>query len=146
MSESQKNSLSVDPDRALFEGQIQGLVMTLFQNERPPSGLCGNIDWYFQGAISQCLKKGAITGAVGECTYFPLAHQGSTLHLILVGAGHSSSPGEREQVPHESIQVLHQNLLSLKLPKLGISKFDFGQVAQEYFYKHLKGVPLWITP
>jgi hypothetical protein len=146
MSENQKNSLTLDPDRALFEGHLQGLIVTVYQNERPPSGLAGLLDWHFHGAISSCIRKGAILGKIGECIYFPLIKNGSTFHLILAGSGHASTPGTRAHPPAETLQNLQKNLLSLKLSKIGVSKSDFGNVNQEYFSKQLKGVPLWIVP
>ncbi len=136
----------VEVEKALFEGQIQGIVMTSYQNERPLCGLAGVLDWHFHGAISQCILQGAITGRVGECVYFPMNRNGTTYHIILAGAGHSTAPGERGQVPLETVHTLQKNLASLKLSKMGISKADFGHVSSEYFAKHLKGASLWIGP
>lgn len=135
-----------DVEKALFDGQIQGLAMTFYQNERPLCGLAGIMDWHFQGAISQCIQKGVITGKVGECVYFPLTRRGTTFHLVLAGAGHSSSPGQRDTVSSDTLHSLQKNLLSLGLSKIGVSKSDFGDVNSDYFTKHLKGVSLWIAP
>lgn len=146
MADHLKNSLSLNADRALFDGQIQGLAVTFYENERPPFGLAGILDWHFQGAISRYLRNGVITGKEGECTYFPLTKNGMTYHLILAGAGHAAAPGQRGQVPASTLHNLQKNLASLKLPKIGVSKSDFGQVAPDYFSKNLKGVSLWIAP
>jgi hypothetical protein len=146
MSESQKNSLGVEAQRALFDGQIQCLALTFYENERPPCGLSGIIDWHFHGAISRSIQMGAITGKVGECTYFPFTRNGQTFHVILAGAGHSEEPGVRTPVRAETLQTLQKNLISLGLSKIGVSKSDFGNVSSEFFAKHLKGVPLWIAP
>jgi len=140
-----KTTLNLDAAQALFEGQIQGLVVTLYQNERPPAGLAGILDWYFQGALSHYLRTGAVTGKPGECTYFPFSKHGTTHHIILTGAGQSPFSGKRTGVHPETLQALHKNLISLKLSKIGISKSDFGEVNSDFFTKHLKGVPLWIT-
>src|SRR5689334_2527854 len=136
----------VDAEKALFEGQIQGIIVTSYENERPLCGLAGILDWRFHGAISKCILKGAITGKVGECVYFPMNRHGFTYHILLAGAGHSSAPGQRETVPADTLHALHKNLVSLKLPKIGISKSDFGNVTSEYLTKHLKGASLWIAP
>lgn len=146
MSDSSKNSLSVNADQALFEGQIQAIAITFYENERPPCGLAGILDWHLQGAISRCLRMGAITGKAGECTYFPFARNGSTYHIILAGAGQSQAPGHREEVHSNTLHTLQQNLISLKLSKVGISKSDFGGVSSELLFKSLKGVSLWIAP
>lgn len=133
-------------EEALFSGQIHGLIVTLYQNERPPFGLSGILDWYFQGAISDCIRAGAITGGVGECTYFPYFRNGTTHHVLLVGAGNSSFPGERKDVPSLTLENLRNNLMSLKLTKIGLSRYDFGNVEISFFKKHLPGVSLWIAP
>lgn len=146
MGESAFHSLDIDADRALFEGQLQGLVITCYENERPLQGLAGLMDWRFFGAMSQCLKAGAITGKAGECVYFPISRNGETFHLILVGSGHAPSAGSRREPPAESIRALQKNLASLRLQKVGISRKDFGNVTNDYFTKNLKGVPLWIAP
>ena len=130
--------------KILFEGQIQGIALAVFQNEKPPCGLAGLIDWHIQGRISKFLKSGAITGEIGECTYLPIHRKDSIFHFILAGAGHSQAPGIRNSVPKETIQILHKNLLSLKIPKVGISQSDFGMNADS-FTQHFKGVSLWIS-
>lgn len=133
-------------EQALFNGQIQGLIVTLYQNERPPFGLSGILDWYFQGAISHSIKAGAITGTIGECTYFPYLRNETTHHVLLVGAGDSLFPGQRKEVPPVALEKLRNNLISLKLAKIGLSRADFGSVEMNFFKKYLSGVSLWIAP
>ncbi len=146
MPENQKNSLNINPDHALFQGQIFGLVVSFYQNERPPAGLCGVMDWHFHGAISKCIQDGAITGKIGECIYLPIIRNSTTFHIILVGAGNSDAFGDRGPLPLETLQNLQKNLISLKIPKMGISQADFGQTQPDYFFKNFKGVSLWVTP
>ncbi len=146
MSKPQNRFLEIEPERALFEGKVQVLAVAFYQNERPPCGLSGVLDWYFQGAISNSIRSGAISGRVGECTYFPYNRNGSTFHIILAGAGIASRPGRREQLPEETLKMLQKNLTSLRLEKIGISKADFGDVPIEFLSKHMKGIPLWIAP
>ena len=145
MSKPQNPLLETAPERALFEGKVQALVVAFYQNERPPQGLAGVLDWYFQGTISRYLRSGAISGRIGECTYFPCNRNGTTFHIILAGAGIASAPGRREQLPGETLTTLQKNLASLRLEKVGISKADFGNITSEFLAKHMKGVPLWIT-
>jgi hypothetical protein len=140
------NHLNIQADQALFDGQIQGLVVTVYQNERPPYGLSGVLDWYFHGAISHCIRAGAITGQVGECTYFPFIRHGLTYHLILAGAGYSSTPGERKPVPQETLLQLKKNLIALKIPKIGFSNSDMGNPKTSTIEDIFTGVPLWIAP
>jgi hypothetical protein len=133
-------------EKALFEGQVSGLAVTFYQNERPLYGLAGQLDWRFHGAISYHIRKGVISGAVGECVYFPFTRRGSTYHIILTGGGLADHPGQRDALPIESLHALQKNLSSLGLTKIGISKADFGNITPELLTKHLKGVPLWIGP
>ncbi|OFZ53122.1 MAG: hypothetical protein A2428_17770 [Bdellovibrionales bacterium RIFOXYC1_FULL_54_43] len=143
--DSRIHSLDVDADRALFTGEVQGLAVTFFENERPLAGLAGLLDWRFQGVISDYLREGAITGAAGQCAYIPITRNGIIYHLILAGAGESSAPGQRTKVPAETWKVLQKNLSSLKLKKIGISRRDFGDFTDDLLSKHMKGVPLWIV-
>jgi hypothetical protein len=138
--------VELEAERALFETrpeyQIDALVAAIHENERPLSGLSGLLDWRFHGAISKCLRAGAINGQLGECTFLPVTKNGVVYRLILAGAGKSSSPGERSAIPPESLKLLHKNLVHLKLSSVGISRRDFGNPAQEYFSKNLKQIPL----
>jgi len=145
MGKPQNQLLEVDPERALFEGKVQALAVAFYQNERPPLGLSGVLDWYFQGAISRYIRSGAISGHIGECTYFPCNRNGATFHIILAGAGIASAPGRRDQLPDVTLSTLQKNLASLRLEKVGISKADFGNITPEYLAQHMKGVPLWIA-
>ncbi|MCM2277557.1 MAG: hypothetical protein NDJ89_05725 [Oligoflexia bacterium] len=138
------HSLDIPAEQALFEGEVAGLVVTFHENERPLQGLAGLMDWRFQGALSRNLRSGAITGAPGECAYFPFTRHGITYHLILAGAGSAHRPGERHLPPAETIQALKKNLASLKIPKVGISRRDFGNASEEFIARQFKEVDLWI--
>ena len=133
-------------ERALFGGQIKGLLVTFYQNERPPYGLLGKLDWHFHGMISKTIRVGAITGRVGEYSYVPLKRKNSTYHLILIGAGASPQPGLRPPLSSETLEGVRKNLLSLKLEKFGISRADFGNISPETLSRQLKGISLWIAP
>src|SRR4051812_21066827 len=100
------NSIELEAERALFEGKLQGMVLTCFQNERPLRGLAGLLDWRFEGAISQVLRAGFVTGKPGECAYLPIQRNGKTFHLFLGGGGHLPSDGKRGPVPAETLKAL----------------------------------------
>ena len=142
-----KSSLQTEmnPDRALFEGKIEGIVATCYANERPLRGLAGLLDWRFGGMISDCIRKGIITGAVGECVYLPVKKRQKSYHLFLVGCGHTPSPGMRKGVPEQALEKLRTNLSSIQLNPIGISQQDFGGEDKEYFNRNFKGVPVWIV-
>jgi len=135
----------VEADQALINRQIDGLVATLHENEKPLSGLAGFLDWRFQGAISECLRSGAVTGQIGECVYFPVTKNGQVYKLILAGAGKSTTPGERINPPIETLKALTKNLSGLKLNSIGISRKDFGNPSEDFLTKNLKGISLRVT-
>src|SRR6478609_4308938 len=96
--------LEMEPDHALFDGKIQGLVLTCYENERPLQGLAGLLDWRFEGALSRGVRAGLITGKPGECTYVPVAKGGRMFHLILAGGGHLVSEKKRGHLPAETLK------------------------------------------
>jgi len=140
------NQLDLPAERALFEGQVQGLVISCYQNERPPCGLAGVMDWHLHGEISRVLAAGAITGEEGEVAYLPVTRNGTTFHILLAGAGHSSKPGERAHLPSETLQKLQKNLVALKLNRIAVSKSDLGDISSDFIARHLKGASLWVVP
>jgi hypothetical protein len=135
----------LDADRALFGGEISGIVATFYENERPLSGLAGQLDWRFRGLLSHEISRGVVTGKAGECAYFPISRDGRVFHVILVGAGPSPTPGAREQVTPAVWDALEKNVTRLKIEKLGISRSDLGGVTDEALHSRMKGAPLWIT-
>ncbi len=138
--------LDLDADRALFDGKILGIIATCYENERPLQGLAGLLDWRFQGAISNCLQAGVITGRPGECAYLPVIRGGRVYHLLLVGAGLlPDDHSRRKRPPKEAWVNLSKNLSSLRLERIGISCSDFGGVDVDYFKSKLEGLSLWIV-
>jgi|GEM_PF-680549 len=133
-------------DETLFKTLIEGMIVSIYENERPLAGLAGWLDWRFRGAFSSFVKSEFITGKAGECAYFPITQKNQTFHFILVGAGCSSQPGQRETLPPESISAVKKNLASLQLKKLGISRSEFEARAFDQVIHALKGIPLWIIP
>lgn len=145
MSEASKQA-EIPAERVLFEGHARALVVQLAENERPPQGLAGVVDWYFGGQISQMLRLGAVSGKKGECAYVPLVKRGVLYQLFLAGGGPSSAPGARDTLPSETLSRLHKNLASLRLPKVILSRSDLGDPSQETLQRQFKGVATWIAP
>jgi hypothetical protein len=134
----------LSPEQALF-GSLDGIVATFYTNERPLQGLAGILDWHFHGAISNYLRAGAMSGNKGECAYLPFTLPGQLYHILLVGGGVSPGPGKRQEPDAQTYTTLRQNMLSLKIPRLGISQADFGNASRESLAKNFKEVPLWIV-
>lgn len=131
-------------DEVLHNQPLAGMIATFHENERPLQGLAGLLDWRFHGAVSSFLRAGVLRGQPGECAYVPLPRGDGTFHLILVGAGCSRQPGERQKLDASYLQTLRSNLRKLKLQRLGISRGDFGQVNEPYFARELPDIPLCI--
>lgn len=164
MGNSQKDPqhqhLDLTPEQALFgpfessspslDQPLDGMVATFHTNERPLLGLAGMLDWYFHGAISNFLRSGALSGAQGECAYLPITLPaitlpGRTYHILLIGAGSSSSPGTREPLNEKAFSILKNNLRSLKVSRIGLSRSDLGQSSPEAVFKMLKEAPAWVV-
>lgn len=129
-----------------FSGEIEGLVVTCYENERPLQGLAGKLDWYFAGSISQALRSGTIVGKPGECAYMPLSRGGRTYHTLVIGAGSTPQAGKRTRVPDESLRILKKNLTTLGLDPVGVSRSDFGDVDDDFFMRHLSGAAIHVLP
>lgn len=129
---------TLEAERALFDGRVQGLIAVITPGERPLQGLAGSLDWRFQGAISSFLENGFLTGQTGECVYLPLVRAGTTYHVLLVGSD------ARGPVPQDSIKALKKNLVSLKLSRLGLSRGDWHAATDDFFAKNLKGIGVCI--
>ncbi len=142
---SKPTHLDLDADRALFGGEIEAVIATLYENEHPLSGLAGLLDWRFRGLISHEISRGFVSGKSGQCAYFPINREGRVYHVILVGAGPGASSGERSAPDSAVWDALSSNLSRLKIQKVGLSRSDFGGVTDETVSQRMKGIPLWIT-
>ena len=138
-------TLDVDADFALFQGQVPGLIVPFYVNERPLQGLAGLMDWRLRGALSKSIRSGAFDGHEGECVYYPFSKRGQAYHLFLAGAGHRTPYGRRGLVSDDVFRTVKKNLLGLKFTSVGLSKSDFGNLTEDYLVNQLKGVDLWIA-
>jgi len=123
--------LEEDPITALFTRKAQGLLVTLYENERPLQGLAGLLDWKFHGAVQKFLKQKPSIGKLGECVYFPLRRNQDVFHLILVGCGTNEEPGKRPMPPKEVFQKLRSTLPKLGLSQIGLSRSDMGSLSKK---------------
>ncbi len=142
------NKIELDPITALESQTLEGCVATLYQNERPLFGLAGLLDWRFQGALSSYLRSGAMSGREGECIYAPFQSHGRVTHVIFLGCGSNKASGARSVPSPACVALLRKNLATLTLPKIGISRADFGTPSESFFEEnfpdHGKGAPLWV--
>lgn len=153
--------LNIEPDEALLgaiptrgpessveepppDQPLAAMVATFHENERPLQGLAGLLDWRFHGKVSAFLRTGVLRGRPGECAYVPLSRGDGIFHLLLIGAGSSRHPGDRQKPDATVLEALRANLKTLKLERVGISRSDFGQADERFFTREFPEIPLCI--
>ena len=117
--------------------------MLCYENERPPQGALGILDWRFGGHFTSLLKNQTLTGTVGEILYSPVKWNEDTYHFLIVGAGSLPDSGLR---PSFSKNLLTQALTRvdhLKLENLGISRSDW-QLQNDQTVPELETRKIWI--
>ena len=63
------------------------LVLGVFEDEKPPRGICGFIDWRLGGMISREIKQGRIGGEFEEKIIIPYPPRVGAEILLLFGLG-----------------------------------------------------------
>ena len=67
---------------------VTDLVVTpIFEDERPPLGVSGLIDWRLNGFISRAILNGAVQGKKDEVVLLPLHPRLPARRVLLVGLG-----------------------------------------------------------
>ncbi len=78
----------VTPELArLDEIDCEVLACSLYEDARPCHGLAGLCDWRLAGRISDLLRRGLVTGALGEAVMLPAKPRLTFDKLLLFGAG-----------------------------------------------------------
>jgi hypothetical protein len=67
--------------------ECQMLVAGFFEDERPPRGSCGWIDWRLNGLVSRFLMNERLTGVWKEGTLIPSQGRVNSKMILLVGLG-----------------------------------------------------------
>jgi len=81
--------------RRLDCASTEVLVAAILEDERPPHGVAGLVDWRLSGRISRLMLSGFMTGQLGEVLLLPGKPQLPFDKLLLFGAGLRSDFGER---------------------------------------------------
>lgn len=78
----------VAPDlRRLDELKTEAIALPFFEDERPPRGALGLVDWRLCGQISRLLLRGRARGAFQETVLVPTRPRLAFEKLFLFGAG-----------------------------------------------------------
>ena len=117
--------------------------MLCYENERPPQGTLGLLDWRFCGHFTELLRNQILTGQRGEILYSPLKWNEETYHFILVGAGSLPDSGIRPEFSKELLLKALGRVDHLKLENLGISAQDW-QLNPDQPLSELEARNIWI--
>ncbi len=72
------------------KSESQLFVTTLFEDERPPRGLSGLLDWHMNGKISGFILDDIFTGRFGEKLLFSVCSRLPWERYMLIGMGHNN--------------------------------------------------------
>ncbi len=117
--------------------------MLCYENERPPQGALGLLDWRFSGHFTQLLRNQILTGQLGEILYSPLKWNDDTYHFLIVGAGSLPDSGIRPPFSEALLLKALTRVDHLKLENLGISAMDW-QLKPEKPMSELEARKIWI--
>ncbi|GMV15572.1 MAG: leucyl aminopeptidase [Polyangiaceae bacterium] len=81
--------------RRLDLAATEVLLGTLTEDERPPHGVAGLVDWRLAGRVSELLRSGYATGALGEVLLVPGKPKLPFDKLVFFGCGPRSAFGEK---------------------------------------------------
>lgn len=63
------------------------VVVTLYEDERPPQGIGGLVDWRLHGFISRAILNGTVSGKFNESILIPLHRKLPARRLLVLGLG-----------------------------------------------------------
>ncbi len=69
----------------------ESMILGFFSDERPPKGYCGDVDWCFNGLISELIARDGIEGRPMEKVLFQANHRLSVSKILLLGLGEKDS-------------------------------------------------------
>jgi Cytosol aminopeptidase family, N-terminal domain len=110
---------------------VETLVITFFEDERPLKGQAGLADWRLCGAVSQLIIDRRIDGYVGEKILFPMSHRMKCDKILAIGLGQSNAFGDEAysricRIVADSMFKLRCLAFSISLPGSIIEGFDSG--------------------
>lgn len=73
--------------KPLDDLQTDLIVVTLYENERPPRGVGGLIDWRLHGFLSRAILNGTVQGKQEEFVLIPLQKKLQARRLLVLGLG-----------------------------------------------------------
>jgi hypothetical protein len=91
------------PDLGRWDGaEADALCVFVFEDQRPPRGAAGLLDWRLCGQLSRWLSGGRLTGRRGERLLAPLGGRLPWAKVVVLGAG--GQGGFDEQVYRSAVR------------------------------------------
>ncbi len=81
--------------RRLDLAATEVLLATLAEDERPPHGVAGLVDFRLAGRVSELIRSGYASGAVGEVLLIPGKPKLPFDKIVFFGTGSRAAFGER---------------------------------------------------
>lgn len=97
------------------------LALTVFEEDRPPKGLAGLVDWRLCGRLSELIVRGKVTGAFRESVLLPAYERLPVERICVFGLGKRAdfSPTRAREVAWfvaESLRKLKATSFVMSLP------------------------------
>lgn len=74
--------------------EAEAICVFLFEDQRPPRGATGLLDWRLCGRLSRWIRQGRVSGRLGERLLMPLGGRLPWRLMVLSGAGPEAGFGE----------------------------------------------------
>ncbi|HEY4716682.1 MAG TPA: M17 family peptidase N-terminal domain-containing protein [bacterium] len=130
------NFLKEFPEKINFEL----FVTTLFNDERPPRGLSGLLDWYSNGKLSNLMMKDMLTGDIGEHVYITGGSRLPLGRFVIFGMGASTNLSQKTYSDIsskivESIIDMKFNSICCGLPGFHKLNFEFSRAIEIFLHE-----------
>lgn len=130
---------------AATRGELDGLIVTSFENEKPSHGLFTALDFLSRGSLFQSQRAGFLSGKTGEHVLAGVKLAGKGFPVLVIGLGPISQYGVRPELSESDLKKVSEKLKTLGWKKVGLVPADFGasHASGESFRKSWKDVTLW---
>jgi len=111
---------------------IQLFITTLYEDERPPRGLTGLLDWHLNGRVSKFILDGLLTGSFGEKLLFNGSSRLPWTRYMVIGMGRRSDLNQENYktisgVVVSSIVDMNFNSVCCQLPGFHHLNFELSR-------------------
>jgi len=100
---------------SVVEAPADTILVPLPEDERPLRGDAGLVDWRLCGRISEQLRSGYVSGALGEAALLPGSRPLSPARILLVGTGKPPARGGARPILR-AMRTAAGKLLMMKSP------------------------------